>query len=368
MKYVKLLAIVFSIALIVNCTKKEDVKTYEQYEENGIRITSNNGTPADTSFSIELKEVGFIDISGEEDLENLISYPKSFDFDEAGNLYILDGEKAKIHKFNNKFERVSIFGGKGQGPGEFVQPSCVIVKNDTLIVPDSRAWKINKLDLDGKFITDKKYLDYQKTPFDIIKFGTGFASDFNGMSADDTGQRFSIKFISLFDSNLNYLKDVYKFKKLYEPDKEIDPGGDGSAYTANKQNLFLSVNSKTEYKIDVFDQSGDKTRIIRKNYARIRNSEESIKWIEEFNKKHGTKHKTEFRNSIFMMYTDKYGRLWVSSTVKKKEEGAHYDIFKDDVFLKRVNIEMEEGYLPIYIGEKIICQNWKDNSLKIYDY
>ena len=368
MKFVKLLAITLFIAVIVNCAKKEEVKTYEQYEENGIRVTKNNGTPADTTFNIVLKEVGFIDMAGEEDPENLISYPKSFDFDEAGNLYVLDYEKCKIHKFNNKFERVSIFGGKGQGPGEFVEASSVIVKSDTLIVPDSRAWKINKLDLDGKFISDKKYTDYQKAPFDIIKFGTGFASKFYGMSSDETGQRFSLEFISHFDSNLNYVKDVYNFKKLYDPDKVIDPGANGSAHTANKQNLFLSVNSKTDYKINVYNTDGNKVRIIRKNYARIRNSEESIKWEEEFNKKHGTKHKTEFLNSIFRMYTDKYNRLWVNSTVKNKEKGTNYDIFKDDIFLKRVNIEMEEGYLPIYIGEKIICMNWKDNSLKIYDY
>ncbi|HAQ61866.1 TPA: hypothetical protein DCR49_07710, partial [Candidatus Delongbacteria bacterium] len=47
------------ILIISGCTKK--VATYEQVVENGIRITKNTGVPADSTFKIELKEVGFID-------------------------------------------------------------------------------------------------------------------------------------------------------------------------------------------------------------------------------------------------------------------------------------------------------------------
>jgi len=354
------------ILIISGCTKK--VATYEQVVENGIRITKNTGVPADSTFKIELKEVGFIDIGGEENPENLISFPKSFDFDDAGNLYILDYEKRKIHKFNNKFERVSIFGGKGQGPGEFVEASSVIVKGDTLIVPDSRSWKINKLDLDGKFISDKKYTDYQKTPFDIIKYGTGYVSKFFGMSSDETGQRFSLEFVSYFDSNLNYVKDVYNFKELYVENQVEDPSADGSVHTANDKNLYLSINSKTDYKIDVYDLNGVKKRIIRKNFARIKNSEKAIKEQEVYSAKYGLKFRTEFLNSIYRLHTDKYGRLWVSSSNKEEEKGSYYDIFLDDIYLKRMYLDIDKEYGPIYIGEKIICMNWKDNSLKIYEY
>jgi len=368
MRFVKLLAIVFFIALIVNCAKKEEVKTFEQYEENGIKITKNNGTPADTTFSIELKEVGFIDMENEEDSLKMISRPISFDFDKEGNMYLLDYQKCTVHKYNNQFEHISVFGGKGQGPGEFVQARKLLVVGDTLLVTDTRQWKINKLDLNGKFIVDKKYSDFEKALVDLAKFGSGYINKFYGSTTDEEGQTYSVESISFFDAKMEFVKFIYENKELFNRDKVQDPSAKGSVHVTNSDELFVYLNSKTDYKINVYDKAGKKKRVIRKNYARIKNSEEMIKKQEENSKKYGLKFRTEFLNSIYTMYTDKYGRLWVSSSVKKEEKGAHYDIFKDDVFLKRVNIEMEEGYLPVYIGEKIICQNWKDNSLKVYDY
>ncbi|NOR44534.1 MAG: hypothetical protein GQ534_03025, partial [Candidatus Delongbacteria bacterium] len=146
MKLFKLLAITLFVVVIMNCAKNKEI-TFEQYEENGIRITKNNGIPADTTLSIELKEVGFIDMENNEGTDSLITFGRSFDFDKAGNLYILDARTSKIHKYDKYFKLISIFGGKGQGPGEFIQAANVIVKEDTLIVPDVRSWKINKLEL-----------------------------------------------------------------------------------------------------------------------------------------------------------------------------------------------------------------------------
>ena len=368
MKFVKLLAVTVFLTMIVNCTKKDEVKTYDQYEENGIRITNNNGIPADTSFSVELKEVGFIDMENETDSLKLINTPISYDFDKEGNLYIVDYQKCLIHKYNPDFKQITVFGGKGQGPGEFVQARKILVAGDTLLVSDTRQWKINKLDLEGKFIVDKKYSDGQKALVDFDEFGSGFINKFYGSSRDESEQTFSIETISFFDSQLNFVKFIYEYKELFDWNKVQDPSLSGSVHTVYKNDLYISVNSKTDYKIDVYDINGIKKRIINKNFARIKNSEENIKKQEENSKKYGLKYRTEFLNSIYQMYMDKYGRLWVYSTVKEKEKGSNYDIFQDDIFLKRIKLKLEEGYSVGYIGEKIIAVNWDNNNIKVYDY
>ena len=356
---------VISIVLL-GCTKKE--ATYEVSEVNGIRITQNTGVPADSTFRIELKEVGFIDMENESDSLKLITIPISYDFDKEGNLYILDFKKCMIHKYNHDFEQISVFGGKGQGPGEFVQARKFLIVGDTMLVADTRQWKINKLDLEGKFIVDKKYSDGQKALVDFDEFGSGFINKFYGSSRDESEQTFSIETISFFDSQLNFVKFIYEYKELFDWDKVQDPSLSGSVHTVYKNDLYISVNSKTDYKIDVYDVNGIKKRIINKNYARVKNSEENIKKQEENSKKYGLKYRTEFLNSIYQMNTDKYGRLWVISTVKEKEEGWYYDIFQDDIFLKRIKLNLEKGYSVSYIGEKILAVNWDNNNIKIYEY
>ncbi|MDA3838989.1 MAG: hypothetical protein PF574_08415 [Candidatus Delongbacteria bacterium] len=368
MKYAKFLAIALFIALIVNCTNKEEVKTYDQYEENGIRFTSNNGSPADTALKIDLTEVGFIDLENEEDSLKLLSRPISFKFDKEDNLYVLDYQKCMIHKYNPDYEHINVFGGKGQGPGEFVEARNMIVKGDTIIISDGRLWKISKLDLNGDFIVDKKYSDFVKSPIQIKEFGSGFISRFYGTTSDETGQRFYEKYICQFDSNLNFVKNFYNYKEPYVEGKEMDPSASGSRHAADTTNLYVSVNSKTEYKIDVYDFDGNKNRIVRKNYARIKNSEEALQKQQERNKKYGMNHRTEFLNSIYRINTDKYGRLWVRSSVKDIEEGRYYDIFEDDIFQKRVKIDLDEGYYIAEVDDKIICVNRENNNIKIYDY
>ena len=71
-----------------------------------------------------------------------------------------------------------------------------------------------------------------------------------------------------------YVKDLYVFKNLYEADKVRDPSANGVVHTSNDKNLFLYVKSKTDYKIDVYDLDGNKSRIIRKNYPNLKKRNE----------------------------------------------------------------------------------------------
>ena len=362
MKLVKLLAITLFIAVIVNCAKNKEV-TFEQYEENGIRITKNNGIPADSTFNIELREIGSIDVSGEENPKKQIRYARSFDFDREGNLFIHDIKTCKIHKYSKDYEFIKTFGGVGTGPGEFQRTGKMLIQNDTLMVSDHRSWQISKFDTDGKFIKVKKYTDYTKAAWIPKKFGIKYVSEFNG-SVVEEGIKYRIKGISLFDENLDHVKDIYMNKIESSPGKRAV----GAVFSTSDNDLFISVNSKDEYKIDVYDLEGNKTRVIRKNYSKIKFSDEYIQKQEERNEKRGTNNLTIFKTSVYRLDSDKYGRLWVRSAKKNKEEGWKFDIFENDIFLKRIYLNIDKEYIPFLVRDKLITVNYDKNIIKIYDY
>ncbi|HQO08890.1 MAG TPA: 6-bladed beta-propeller [Clostridiales bacterium] len=369
MKVLKYLLILTVFILAVSCTKK--VATYEQVVENGIKITKNTGVPADSTFKIELKEVAFIENDSEADPERYLNQPTIVDFDEAGNIYIFDRTKYMIFKYDQKGSFIMSFGQQGQGPGEFIQPGTIIVREDTLYVTEIRSYKISKFNLDGEFLGDKKFPDIHNFPMLPSKFGENYITVFGATKSivTDEGKRTNIKETSLYDQNFDFIKNLHILE--YEPPAEgaeFDPTEKGIQAAASDINAYVYEHSKTQYKIDVYDINGNKVREIRKYYSRIKTPLDFHKKYEEIWAKQGRKYKSEFRNSIYQLRTDKYNRLWVSGPTNKEEEGYYYDIFENDIFINRVKPVMEEGYGLLFVADKIIGYNSSENKIKIYEY
>ena len=369
MKLLKLLAITLSIAVIVNCAKNKEV-TFEQYEENRIRITKNNGIPADSTFKIELKEVGFIDLNISVDSVSNFNSPSDYDIDEEGNIFIFDQRNSRVHKYDSTGKFILAFGRKGAGPGEFQRPGYMNIKKDTLYIPELANASISKFDLNGKYLSKKQCEGMSDFPIKAFKFGENFISIGNGnkVNRSKSGNPVSIYEVTMFDQNFKYMKNVYLLEHEFKWDSEYDPSAKGVKAIASDKELFVYEYSKDLYEIDVYDVDGEKVRVIKKNYAKIKTSEEERKRQEERNKKRGSKHKTLYKKSIYSMNTDKYGRLWVHSSVKNKEEGSHYDIFQNDIFQRRIEIKQKEGEWIRYFGEKLIGYNRDKNIITIYDY
>lgn len=369
MKMLNFMIICIVSLIILSCSKKES--TYSVSEMNGIKITQNTGVPADSTFRIELKEVGFIENDSEADPERYFTQPTIVDFDKAGNIYILDRTKYMIFKYDPKGSFIKSFGRQGQGPGEFIQPGTIIVREDTLYVTEIRSYKISKFNLDGEFLGDKKFPDIHNFPMLPSKFGENYITVFGATKSivTDEGKRTNIKETSLYDHNFDFIKNLHILE--YEPpalEAEFDPSEKGIQAAASDTNAYVYEHSKTQYKIDVYDISGNKIREIRKYYSRIKTPLDFQKKYEEIWAKQGRKYKSEFRNSIYQLRTDKYNRLWVSGPTNKEEEGNNYDIFENDIFINRVKPVMEEGYGVLFVGDKIIGYNGTNNNIKIYEY
>ena len=364
-----MLIVATGFLLLSGCSKKE--ATYEVNEVNGIRVTENTGVPADSTFKIELREVAFIQNDAEDDPERYFNQPTVVDFDKAGNIYILDRSKYMIFKYDPKGSFIKSFGQHGQGPGEFIQPGAMIVRKDTLYVTEISSYKISKFNLDGQFLGDKKYPDIHNFPMLPSKFGENYITVFGATKniVTDEGKQISIKESSLYDHNFDFIKNLHILE--YEPtaeDAEFDPTEKGIQAAATYINAYVYEHSKTQYKIDVYDFIGNKVREIRKYYSKIKTPLDFHKKNEEIWAKRGRKYRSEFRNSIYQLRTDKYNRLWASGPSNKEEDGYYFDIFENDIFINRVKPVMEEGYGLLFVADKIIGYNSNENKIKIYEY
>ena len=88
----------------------------------------------------------------------------------SGDLFMLDGSGFQIIHYKNG-ERLSPFGGKGSGPGEFNVPVALWLRGAELLVLDLGANSISKFDLDGTFIAR---LTMPTRTMDIVPLANGY--------------------------------------------------------------------------------------------------------------------------------------------------------------------------------------------------
>jgi len=366
MKLLNCMVICMAALIILSCSKK--VATYEQTVENGIRITKNTGVPADSTFKITIKEVGFLDMENEEDSLKFIKAVSNFDMDDQGNLYILDREKCIIHKYDRDFNFIKAFGRKGKGPGEFWLPGLINVRKDTLYLSNWTSLRVIKYDLNGNYLEDKIFPTNENFPSYPTKFGKeNYISQSTSNRYKSDGKEYMIEEVAMYDNKFNFIKHLYKLEYDSKNDIEHDPSELGSVAAFSDSVIYISENSKDRYKIDVYNSDGVKIREINKNYAKTKANEKEAQALSEAGAKYGMKYKMIYKNSINYMQTDKCGRLWILAN-GNSEDSTYFEIYENDILLNKIALNIERSYSPYFIGDKIISLNYDNNNIKIYEY
>ena len=79
----------------------------------------------------------------------------------------------------------------------------------------------------------------------------------------------------------------------------------------------------------------------------------------------------KYKLAISELYHDKFGNLIVLSPSRNDKGGKYYDIFKEGIFVNRVNFfyDKDNNKLELkFIKNKIVVIDTKNNKLLIYDY
>jgi hypothetical protein len=134
------------------CTKRSEVPTHRIEFIGGVKVVKNLKTELEKSFKclefIEDLSIGVEE--GEEDY--MFSYPVAVNSDSKGNIYVLDYQECLIKKYDSSGVFMMRFGREGQGPGEFSNPSTmVITPQDEIYVGDYMSRKIEVFGSEGVY-------------------------------------------------------------------------------------------------------------------------------------------------------------------------------------------------------------------------
>ena len=257
-----LISIIFTLCLLLIAASSSLAQKIET--KDGIRVFSKSGllpgiTGAEKSLDIKWGtplEVGRADL--------LFASISSICEDEKGNFYLLDRIEHKVFKFSGDGQLLLKFGGKGEGPGDFIRPSRITITPQGQVAVADDMYHISFFQPDGIFITrlqlsnrldigfigqDRFYAwiwrpeDKQQVMLDrennIIKTFNSLAKGLFSVSAPDSSGR-AVMF--------NYAPDEYAPSLLY-------------AHSGN----FTAIAISNTYEIIILDNKGNISKKIIRN-------------------------------------------------------------------------------------------------------
>ncbi|MDQ1354096.1 MAG: hypothetical protein QG657_4405 [Acidobacteriota bacterium] len=198
--------------------------------------------------------------------------------DTNGNIYLLDGKNCRIHKFNASGKYQTSFLSRGTGPGELNQYPSIFINQNSLYAHGFNDKKIIRFDLEGKLLSEKKFLRLYRNP--IIISDAQFIACETIESTENP-----IKRIGLYSLDTEKLENVFmdskargrlfipfgKSRTAVEPEVGIIPDTMISV-DLQARKCYIALNN--EYKIYRKDFSGNTEIIIKKGFQPIELSNE----------------------------------------------------------------------------------------------
>jgi len=387
------LLILLSTILFLSCSSgPEKITNYEIKSINGIENIINDNKPSVTveEMNISLKKT--LEINGNDSDKTYFTNAKYFTVNSNYDIYVFDDSDYMIHRFDKNGKHVSAFGGKGTGPGEFQFVMGMCCLEDTLFVVDTPVKKMNRFDLDGKFINSSNMPAFTSLYNRIFtarclmwiqRLSFKRITDKVEMHKVVEARESSLHRIAILDSSsIDYPPKDIKGELSVSKDVAVS---DSSIFIADKGEFF-------KYEIKEYDSSFKLKRVIRKKYSRLKvtDYENNIAIEELKNNNIGITDEEitdyishhDYKPAIRWIYTDKYGRLWVeeSRTLNSIDDSKmKFSIFRNGIYLNSVLFDLGiksvwltydlQSYGRIqFLGNYIYILNTNNNNLSIYEY
>ncbi len=357
-----------AVMLLVSCADKN--LSYKVEDVDGVRVIINHNGPADPDLKIDMEKPALaLDLNAisEADTAHAVQL-NNVELDGRGNVYVLDSRRSEIHKFDPTGKRVKIFGGRGTGPGEFLNVGFFVVWHDTVYVPSPQQLKIIKFDTDGNFITDKRYSKSSEYPGTFWKT-RNFVTGMSFTPVPEEGPGMVIRNLNLFDDRFNCLRTFREDKFDFQnPVFDLNFVRNPCVSVTSDSMVYLPRYNENEYTLDVFDFEGNKKMIIKKRYQRIPYTENELTRIQRQLDRNNLTAKGRFKNSIVLITMDKYDRLWVQAALPDAETRRLYDIFKDGIYQNTVEVQADSTDIVDFVEDKLVVFDAFNNKMKYYNY
>lgn len=373
-KAVIVISVLLSFMLIISCTKEQ---TCTVTEKDGVKTYRNKNIP--TVEKLDFNPVKKFTLNADQNDVNYISY---FDIDFAGvdseeNIYIADGgHSPKVNKYDKDGNFITRFVRHGSGPGEVDKIAYLCVKNDTIFIGDAGTQSVSMFNTSGEYLNKTKPVGYrfQVKPLGKNKFLCAYFS-----AEEIDGKLFLTKELTILNNSFETIKALNSLK-FFQEDASIPDQWDYVSTTADK--IYVGVNDKMFYKINVFDHNGNLIEEIRKNYAAINFSNEEYDKMTKYLKKSGQpsvkRNLINKKRAIVGVYMDKNGNLIVHpavDTAKGNTEGMVLDFFKDNTYLNSYLLKTEKPYYQCdfdiflsFYNDKMFKFDSDKNLIEVYEY
>ncbi|MCJ7580071.1 MAG: 6-bladed beta-propeller [Candidatus Aminicenantes bacterium] len=349
---VQIILSLFLFLLFLGLGEAQKVKTVDGVIiiSNGKKPNPQKGVPSKIRFKEDFT------IGAGDDPDKSFSEVSSFEVDDDGTIYVLDFKDVKIKIFDKTGKFVTLFGEKGQGPGEFDMPAGIhFSPDDELVIEDALGRKLVFFDKKGKFIKNLSLADKLGVVNILMDSKGGFIA--REMGFEQNQMFFEMK------------KYDREFKPLFTLDKIKFPApipGSGNkmnlmdvmaVYEFDKEdNIFYGRN--LEYEIKVLSPDGKHMRSIQKEFDPVKITEEDKVKMLKLIQSTGVgniQDLFEFPKNFppYQFFTlDEEGRLFV----KTWEKGKIEDEFAIDVF------DIEGRYMEKF-ETKADIRLWKDGKM-----
>ncbi|HSA95738.1 MAG TPA: 6-bladed beta-propeller [Acidobacteriota bacterium] len=313
---------------------------------DGVTLVHNPPVPLHPEKTVRFDEE--IAFGGEETGSGAVLKPGNFAVDGRNRVFIYESSDGVIKMFDEDGRFIRNIGGKGQGPGEFVQAFFLgFCPDGRLLVTDFQTQRTSFFSPDGDFLASNQWADNISIPH-LVLDGAFVAQAFS------TGPGFASKlFLKTYDFEGRELKSWGEF--VLPESKRITrsttgggsvtmggrvPYSPGSVFAGDDRlrRIYHCLNSA--YLIEVYDAEGRIFRKIDRPYERVPVTAADKR--EYLAARSGNKNALELYESMpwpdvktvtERMLCDDRGSLWVTTNEVKDESGKKltaYDIFDAD--------------------------------------
>lgn len=212
----------------------------------------------------------------------------SFAVDDEGNVYVLDWREKTVRKFDDEGKFLFMFGGPGQGPGEFSSPEEIrYLPDGYLMIFEGESQKYSCFSKDGKLVRTERFQKLMFSPY--FGFVNGHMIAMHVLRESDK----TVQTVGIFDEECGVVKALHQVER--KPEAPWPRGNQEArakrlaeviSRVAFRPKNVLALNSREDvyfaftdkYEIRIFQSDGQLKRIIRTGLPFLKVNEKD-RWL-----------------------------------------------------------------------------------------
>jgi len=338
----------FTVFSIERIRQNPEWKGTLEYE-GGIKVVRN---PVDSLYGEIHLETAEDLIIGDENKENYdIFQARGIQVDDEGNIYVLDRGNSRVQKYDKTGRYITTVGGKGQGPGEFNNPSGIYLDSkNNLYIRD--VAKIHIFNSQGCFSRSITFIDM------ILSFGVNKEGNILAEILYRTGPETGMREVALINPEGKKTKAIVSqpLKRHYRIEGSIMLGNPYSPRLCfcMLDDEFGIYGFSSEYKLYLVNPSGEIEYIIKKDdppeLLSRKEKDEIINRHLEPNQQRKKKFSRgeiikaldfpEYKPFFNLIMSDDEGRIYVKR-LKSHLKGESFDVFSmGGCFIHKITTEI----------------------------